>query len=180
LNAVPRTLVAVVGLALTAWELAEGLQGTEIIKSTVSATASFVAMTEVMPDALDQGAAPDDSILPMTLVHMDYPSDAEADALTNLYQNAAQSVWVLRIGNAPNVPQPTDLDTAIKFGSAGRWTRGLLVQVCQAHHTTMSVLVCKFAWSSRYCPGISPVVVVEAKPYRTWNSVGQALYIRKR
>jgi hypothetical protein len=85
-------------------------------------------MTEAMHAGADQAVSPDDSILPMTLVHMDYPSEAEADALTSLYQTAAQAPWVLRIGNAPNVPQPTDLDTAIKYGSAGRWTRGLLVQ----------------------------------------------------
>jgi hypothetical protein len=70
----------------------------------------------------------EDSILPMNLVHVEYPSQREAAALEKLYQSAAQTSWVLRIGDSTDVPQATDLATAVKHGSMGRWTRGLLVQ----------------------------------------------------
>jgi hypothetical protein len=74
-------------------------------------------------------AAAEDSILPMTLVQLEYPSQHEAVALETLYQTAAQTPWVVRLGESPNVPQATDLETALQHGQGGRWTRGLLVQV---------------------------------------------------
>jgi hypothetical protein len=80
-------------------------------------------------DGPGDGAAAEDSILPMNLVHLDYPTQEDAQSLEVLYQTAAQTSWVLRLGDAPDVHQATDLTTALEHGAQGRWTRGLLVQV---------------------------------------------------
>ena len=71
----------------------------------------------------------DDSILPIALIPGDCPTDEDSKALEHLYQSAAQEQWVLSIGDTPNVPQSTDIGTAVQHGSRGNWTRGLLVQV---------------------------------------------------
>ena len=73
-------------------------------------------------------SAAEDSIVPMTLVSLESPTQQEAEALETLYQSAAQTAWVLRLGDCQDVPQATDLETAMRHGQAGRWTRGLLVQ----------------------------------------------------
>lgn len=73
-------------------------------------------------------SAAEDSIVPMTLVSLEAPTQQEAEALETLYQTAAQTAWVLRLGDCQDVPQATDLETAMRHGQAGRWTRGLLVQ----------------------------------------------------
>jgi hypothetical protein len=105
-----------------------------------------------MPSSSRGGsAAAEDSILPMTLVQLEYPSQHEAVALETLYQTAAQTPWVVRLGDAPGVPQATDLETALQHGQAGRWTRGLLVQA-----------------RPRFCPFLDCFVAIGGKK---WGSV---------
>lgn len=93
----------------------------------------------------------DDSILPLPLMQGDCPTDTETRALEHLYQSAAQEQWVLNIGDMPDVPQSTDIATAVQHANNDSWTRGLLVQVCLTrvviiderrfkHHTCMSLL----------------------------------------
>ena len=80
-------------------------------------------------DVRGHSAGAEDCILPMNLVQLEYPSEHETHALELLYQAAAQAPWVLSLGDSPDVPQATDLATALEHGEKGRWTRGLLVQV---------------------------------------------------
>jgi hypothetical protein len=82
---------------------------------------------------MDEYAASEDSILPMTLVRSGIPSERECAALDSIYQTAAMVPWVQTLGESDDVPQATDLNTALRYclrdDRRALWTRGLLVQV---------------------------------------------------